>query len=424
MFDADLKESDRHAIAVIGAGPAGIAAAAVAAESGQRVVVIDECPAPGGQIWRHSAEWGLQGEARNWVTRLERSGATVRTSTVVVDIRRLGDANFQLHTVHEGIGSMVRASRVVLATGARELFLPFPGWTLPGVIGVGAAQALLKSGMSVRNRRVVIAGSGPLLFPVAATLRHAGARLQMVAEQAPPSAVRRFATGLWNQPGILLQAIRYRTGFLGAPYRTGTWVVAAEGNGKLERVTLTNGRTQWTSECDLLCAAFGLVPNVELARLAGCRLQDGFVATDDEQETSVEGGYAAGEPTGIGGVDMALAEGAVAGYAAAGRSNEGRAWALRRDRHRKYVAALADGFQLRPELRQLATAETIVCRCEDVRLNALNPEWTMRQAKLYSRVGMGPCQGRVCGAALQHLYGWAPEVPHAPVEPVPVSALL
>jgi NADPH-dependent 2,4-dienoyl-CoA reductase/sulfur reductase-like enzyme len=230
--------------------------------------------------------------------------------------------------------------------------------------------------------------------------------------------------GLWNRPAILAQAIRYRAGFLGAPYRTGIWIKTADGNGRLERVTLTNGAKQWTVDCDLLCSAFGLVPNLELARLAGCRLQDGFVATDEVQETNVEGVYAAGEPTGIGGVDMALAEGSVAGYAAAGRSNETVPWALRRDQQRRYVAELTNGFQLRPELKTLAGTETIVCRCEDVRLGALNPEWTMRQAKLYTRTGMGPCQGRICGSALQHLYGWTPEIPHAPVEPVPVSALL
>lgn len=420
----DSNESQRFAIAVVGAGPAGIAAATVAAESGQRVVIIDECPATGGQIWRHSTQWGLESAARTWVSRLERSPAMVRTGTAVIDIRRLGDANFQLHTVHQGAGSMVRASRVVLATGARELFLPFPGWTLPGVIGVGAAQALLKSGMTVRDKRVVIAGSGPLLFPVAAALRHAGARLKLVAEQAESSTVFRFAMGLWNQPALLAQAIRYRAGFLGTPYRTGTWIKTADGNGRLERVTLTNGAKQWTIECDLLSSAFGLVPNLELAQVAGCRLQDGFVATDEVQETSVEGVYAAGEPTGIGGVDMALTEGSIAGYAAAGRSGEVAPLALRRDQQRRHVAELTNGFQLRPELKALASAETIVCRCEDVRLGALQPEWTMRQAKLYTRTGMGPCQGRVCGAALQHLYGWAPEVPHAPVEPVPVSALL
>lgn len=424
MFDADLKESDRYAIAVIGAGPAGIAAATVAAESGQRVILIDECPAPGGQIWRHAAQRSREGAARRWVTRLERSTATVRTGAAVIDIRRLGDANFQLHTVRQGVGSTLRASRVVLATGARELFLPFPGWTLPGVIGVGAAQALLKSGMSVRDQRVVIAGSGPLLFPVAAALRRAGARLQLVAEQAESSAVFRFGLGLWAQPAVLAQAIRYRAGFLKSPYRTGTWIKAAEGKSSLQRVTMTNGEKLWTIECDLLCAAFGLVPNAELARLAGCRLQDGFVAIDKHQETSIEGVYAAGEPTGIGGVDLALAEGSLAGYSAAGRSDEAREWVLRCEEQRGYVAKLTSGFQLRPELKQLAAAETVVCRCEDVRLGAINPEWTMRQAKLYTRAGMGPCQGRVCGAALQHLYGWTPEVPHAPVEPVPVSALL
>jgi hypothetical protein len=111
------------------------------------------------------------------------------------------------------------------------------------------------------------------------------------------------------------------------------------------------------------------------------------------------------------GVDLALAEGSLAGYSAAGRSDKAREWVLRCEDQRGYVAKLTSGFQLRSELKQLAAAETVVCRCEDVRLGAINPEWTMRQAKLYTRAGMGPCQGRVCGAALQHLYGWTPKFP-------------
>lgn len=420
----ETRESERYAVAVIGGGPAGLAAATIAAEAGQRVIVVDECPAPGGQIWRYVGESPSNAAARKWMARLNRSGAAVATSTAVVDLRKLGDANFQLHTVRDGVSAMVKASRVVLATGARELFLPFPGWTLPGVIGVGAGQALLKSGMSVRGRRVVIAGSGPLLLPVAATLRHAGARLEVVAEQARWETIARFTLGLWRRPFLLTQAIRYRAGFLTRPYRTGTWIVAAEGEGKVQRVTLTDGRKRWSIECDLLCAGFGLVPNVELARLAGCRLQDDFIAIDEEQETSVEGIFAAGEPTGIGGVDLALAEGSLVGYAAAGRNKEAEPWIRRCGELRTYAADLANAFRLRPELRELADSETVVCRCEDVKLGAIRPEWTMRQAKLYTRAGMGACQGRVCGSALHHLHGWQQETPHPPVEPVPVGALL
>lgn len=424
MFEGDSKESNRYAIAVIGAGPAGIAAAVTAAEAGQRVILIDECPAPGGQIWRGSTTASSNSVAREWFSRLEHSTVVLQTGTAVVDIRKLGDLNFQLTTAQNGTGSKVRASRLVLATGARELFLPYPGWTLPGVIGVGAAQALIKSGLTVRDKRVVVAGSGPLLLPVAAALQDAGARLQLVAEQANRGSVTRFALGLWRQPGILAQAVRYRARFRSVSYRTGTWIAAAEGSGRVERVVLTDGRKRQTIECDLLCASFGLIPNLELCRLAGCRLQNGFVAIDARQETSVEGIYAVGEPTGIGGVDLALAEGALAGCAASGAGDAAELWVARCHQHRRHTTDLARAFELRPELGKLAVSETIVCRCEDVPLGMLNPAWSMRQAKLYTRVGMGPCQGRVCGAALQHLYGWTPEIPHAPVEPVPVSALL
>lgn len=422
--DADPRESQRYAVAVIGAGPAGIAAATVAAEAGQRVIVVDEAPAPGGQIWRASATFPPPPLARQWLDRLQRSSAEVRTGTTVIDLRRLGDEGFQIHTVGAGRPGLVRAGRIILATGARELFLPFPGWTLPGVIGIGAAQALLKSGMQVRGRRVIMAGSGPLLLPVAAALTEAGARLLNVAEQAPMEMVMRFAAGLWRRPGIALQAARYRWRFRRVPYRLGQWILAAEGSAKVERVVITNGSRRWTCECDLLCTGYGLVPNVELPRMAGCRLQAGNVAVDQRQETSVEGIFAAGEPTGIGGMELALEEGSIAGHAAAGREDDAIPAIERRDRLRTHGLELEQTFQLRPELKHLAGPETIACRCEDVRFNALQPEWSMRQAKLYTRLGMGPCQGRICGAALQHVYGWTPEVPHPPVVPVPISSLL
>lgn len=421
---ADPRESQRYAVAVVGAGPAGIAAATVAAEAGQRVIVLDEAPAPGGQIWRASSTSPQPPLARHWLDRLQRSSAELRADTTVIDLRRLGDEGFQIHTATGGKAEQVRAGRIVLATGARELFLPFPGWTLPGVIGVGAAQALLKSGMQVRGKRVIIAGSGPLLLPVAAALAQAGARLLNVAEQAPVESVMRFAAGLWRRPGIALQAARYRWRFHRVPYRLGQWISAAQGSGRLEQAVITNGTRRWTSECDLLCTGYGLVPNVELPRLIGCRLQGGSVAVDQRQETNVEGVFAAGEPTGIGGVELAVEEGQIAGSAAAGRDDDAIPAVERRDRLRAYGLELEQAFQLRPELKHLAGPDTIACRCEDVRFNALQPEWSLRQAKLYTRLGMGPCQGRICGAALQHVYGWTPEVPHPPVVPVPISSFL
>lgn len=410
-------------IAVVGAGPAGMAAAVEAAEAGRRVALLDEGSGPGGQIWRHRERWDVPAVAGWWMARLDRCGARVLHGTTVADAVAAG-AGFELLAERDGAAVAVRAERLVLATGARELFLPFPGWTLPNVVGVGGLQALLKSGLELRGRRVVVAGSGPLLLPVAALAARAGARLLLVAEQAPKAAVRRFAAGLWRDPRKLLQAARYRWAAKRAAYRRGVWVTAAAGDDRVRTVTLTDGAESWSGRCELLAVGYGLVPETALARLLGCRVERGRVVVDERQATSVPGVFCAGEPTGIGGAELALVEGRLAGLAAAA-VEEGAA-ALRRRRRRlgRFPERLARAFALRDELRRLPDPETVVCRCEDVTLAHLEPYGGFREAKLATRCGMGPCQGRVCGPALEVLEGWGPDTVRPPVKPVRVSTLL
>lgn len=416
-------QDDRCDVLVIGGGPAGIAAATRAAECGRRVVLLDEGADVGGQIWRRRQGGLATREARTWLARLEASGATVIRSASVVDVVRQAGGAFAI-TAEGATGALlISADAIVLATGARERFLPFPGWTLPGVIGVGAAQALLKSGASFRDRRVVIAGSGPLLLPVAQALAADGASVRLVAEQARSRDVARFALGLLRHPATLAQAAWYRAGFLRTPYTLGSWVTAARGEGRVEEVDITTGRETRTIACDLLCAAFGLVPNTELARLLGCDLTEGMVRVNADQHTSVAGVYCAGEPTGIGGVELSVVEGEVAGMCSAGRPADARMLLLRRGRLRRDAAAMDRAFALRPELRALARGDTIICRCEDVTLGAISASWTMRQAKLYTRAGMGACQGRICGTALEFLHGWQPDTMRHPVEPTLYSTL-
>jgi NADPH-dependent 2,4-dienoyl-CoA reductase/sulfur reductase-like enzyme len=410
-------------VAIVGAGPAGIAAACRAAEAGRSVVVLDEGLGPGGQIWRPKLG-GLQPKiARRWIARLQATRAIVRESTSVYDVARDPSGQFVVRAENAGSAVSVRAASIVLATGARERFLPFPGWTLPNVVGIGGAQALLKTGLDVADRRVMIAGSGPLLLPVAASLASAGAKLLLVAEQAPAARVRRFATSLWRRPATLLQAATLRSAFIGTRYSLGTWVVSAGGDASVREVTVTNGRTSETIACDLLCVAFGLVPNTRLARLIGCDTVDGKVHVDETQETSVRNVYCAGEPTGVAGMDMAVVEGEIAGLAAVGLSAPQRLVALRASLARE-MNALDTAFALRAEVTSLARPDTIVCRCEDVRLGDLDGRWTSRQAKLYTRAGMGPCQGRICGAALESIMGWSPDSVRPPVQPARLDAFL
>jgi NADPH-dependent 2,4-dienoyl-CoA reductase/sulfur reductase-like enzyme len=338
--------------------------------------------------------------------------------TTVVDAPRRG----ALLVEHRGRPLEVRYERLVLATGARERFLPFPGWTRPGVIGIGAAQTLLKQGAHFRGRRVVVAGTGPLMLTVAAALAAGGARVVGIAEQAPLARLLGFGRTLGRHPRKILQGLGYGARLLGVPYRTGTWIRSAEGPGAVQRALLTDGRREWAWECDVLACAFGLVPNLELPRLLGCETDGDRLALDDGQSTTVPGVYAAGELGGIGGDGHALVTGAIAGLGAAGRPAPA---SLRRaqQRERTFAAAYEKTFALRDELRGLAAPETLVCRCEDVPYARLEACRSAREAKLLTRAGMGSCQARVCGPALGFLRGWEPDSVRPPLEPVPLSVL-
>ena len=416
--------SNRFDVVVVGAGPGGIAAATVAAENGKRVCLLDDNAATGGQIWR-----GFRAETArkyphgsgflHWTSRLRRTDCAVWRGWQAIDSPRADvlrlEGNGQIRDVEFG--------RLIVATGARERFLPFPGWTLPGVMGAGGLQALVKSGLDPQDKRVVIAGSGPLLLAVAAGLAGAGARIAGIHEQAGMVQLAAFGFTLLGQPGKLAEGLRYRLKTLSAAYRTSAWVTRAEGKSQVESVTLTDGRRHWTIDCDWLACGFHLVPNLELPRLLGCRVDGGYVAVDFLQQSSVPGVACIGELTGIGGLDKALIEGQIAGIAAAGREAEARALIPQLRKLQRFGSQLDRAFALRDELRALAEAETLVCRCEDVSYGALKECASWREAKLHTRCGMGACQGRVCGAATEFLFGWENSGPRPPVFPAMVSAL-
>ncbi|MCH8043478.1 MAG: NAD(P)/FAD-dependent oxidoreductase [Planctomycetes bacterium] len=404
-------------VLVIGAGPAGIAAACEAAASGCAVSVVDDNPDWGGQIWRAQRREGTEPQAALWLDRIERTGVQLLRGMQVVGSKGPGE----LTAERDGEICSLRFGKLILATGARELFLPFPGWTLPGVMGAGGLQALVKGGLPIEGKRVVVAGSGPLLLAVAAYLRKRGAEITLLAEQAPLGRIIRF--GLSLPMSKARQAVALKRSLLGIRQKNGCWPVSAEGSDQLESVTITNRRRRWTETCDYLACGFGLVPNWELAALLGCDVRGGRVRVDPMQATSVADVYCGGEPTGIGGVDLALLEGQIAGLAAAGRTGEARQLFPQREKARKFAAALDRAFALRDELRELASSETIVCRCEDISHGALRPFTSWRDAKLQTRCGMGPCQGRICGPAAKLLYGWSCESVRPPLLPVALSSL-
>jgi NADPH-dependent 2,4-dienoyl-CoA reductase/sulfur reductase-like enzyme len=396
-------------VAVIGAGPAGLAAAARASESGARVALVDDNPRPGGQIWRASRS------PEPWL----------RSNVELVSGARVfaAPAPGVLALEHSGTSFELRYRSLILATGARERFLPFPGWTLPNVMGAGGLQALAKSGLPVSGKRIVVAGSGPLLLAVAKYLRDHGADVRLIAEQADSSAIFRFGLGLIAKPAKLIQAIGFRAGLLGVRYLTSCWPVAANGAERLASVTLQRNGKTWTEACDYLACGFGLIPNVELPALFGCRMGETGVAVDECQQTSVANIYCAGEVTGIGGLDLALIEGEIAGYAAAGKPQDARKLFAARESNRQFAESLERAFAPRAELRNLPQDDTFVCRCEDVTYARVRQFSNWREAKLHTRCGMGPCQGRVCGGAVEFLLGWKPDSVRPPVLPARVGSL-
>lgn len=430
-------------VVVVGAGPAGLAAARAAARSGARVTLLDAADGLGGQYWRHlPAErpaaregvlhhgWARFGELSDTLD--AHPAVTVLRSAQVWSLER-HDAGVRLNVLvgepdGEGREALVLdPDALVLATGAHDRTLPFPGWQLPGVYSAGAAQALAKGERVAVGRRVVVAGAGPFLLPVASSLVQTGAVVVGVHEAA---RLGPLARGWLHRPwelagsagkagelaGYVRDLVRHRV-----PWRSGEAVVAAHGAGQVEAVTVARLDRRWAPvagterqvEADAVCVSHGFTPRLELAIAAGCALSPSrFVVVDDAQTTSVPGVWAAGEITGIGGADAALAEGTVAGTAAAGgdtRSGAGLAAVRAASRAGGFAARIEAAHGVRGGWTGWLRDDTVVCRCEETTYGRvrevveLTGSRETRSVKLTSRAGLGPCQARMCGRTLQEL---------------------
>jgi NADPH-dependent 2,4-dienoyl-CoA reductase/sulfur reductase-like enzyme len=451
-------------VAVVGAGPAGMAAAVAAAELGLRVAILEEQPRLGGQ---YLALDGKDASTRR--SPAQRQGERLRgalgtlpvevwTGALVWNFERSGE----LHVYHGGRVSTLSAGAVVLACGGRELSIPFPGWTLPGVMTVGAGQLLAKHHDVLPGKRVLLAGSGPLLLAAACEMIRLGAQVAGVLEASDPRRWLRHAPAMWSQWERLVEGLGYlrRMRQAGVPYRFGRAVVAAYGHTRVERVDIAaldaGGRPRLDTveqiAVDALCVSFGLTPNIELAQLAGAalafdpRLGGWIPRVDAGLQTTVPGLFAAGETATVAGADAALITGHLAGLAAArhlGRLPEDewetafRALAGKRRAHARFGRALNTLFAPPPGLHSIMTDETIVCRCEEVcageiRAATAAGAQTLDALKTWTRVGQGRCQGRTCGPVLARLIAAQSGRPLAeilpmtvrpPVKPIPVAAL-
>ncbi|WP_206995027.1 FAD-dependent oxidoreductase [Trinickia mobilis] len=423
-------------IVVVGAGPAGLSAARSAAASGARIAVLDDNPRAGGQVWRQGPNRGEAAPLRDALTSLAAcSNVTSWPSTRVIAL--LPAKGLLIESSEKG-GVALSYDRLIVATGARERLLPFPGWTLPGVTGAGGLQALIKGGLPVRGERIVIAGSGPLLMAALATAREAGAQALAVVEQASATAVARFGLALAATPSKLWQAAHLTRGFAGLRYWTGGVVREARGTGRVEEVVVRRGARDVTLACDRVACGYGLVPNVTLAQALGCKLADGAIAVDEVQRTTVAGVFAAGECTGIGGMELARIEGELAGLAASGAGIPSALWRSR-ERWTRFAGRVERAFALGAAACARPPADTLLCRCEDVTFGEAAAHATWRDAKLHTRCGMGACLGRICGTAAQTAFGgaaagraehgggaqgWDAAPPRPPFSPAKIATLI
>ncbi|WP_322501685.1 FAD-dependent oxidoreductase [Streptomyces rochei] len=449
-------------LVVVGAGPAGLAAAATALAGGLRVALVDSAGTVGGQYWRHPPDTAraaiptadLHHGLRDYRALREALAAAgdrgrldLRLAHHVWSVTRDEDG-FTVHTVDrrrapEETAVTLRAPRLLVATGAYDRQLPFPGWDLPGVLTLGGLQALLKGGGVVAGDRVALGGTGPFLLPVAAALAARGARVVTVCEAAGPSAWLRSPGPLLRNPAKGAEGARYGLTLArhGVRFRPRTAIVAAEGTDRVTSVEIASlaadgsprPGTERRVEADTVGVGWGFVPQLDLLVPLGCALADSddgntVVAVDAGQRTTVPGLYAAGEVCGVGGARLSLAEGRLAAesvladHGAAPVLGRGRRAAVRATvkRHRAFARALARAHPVPPAWSRWLTDDTVVCRCEEVTAGAVRAARTdggardHRQVKQLTRAGMGWCQGRVCGPAVHCLV--APHRSYTPTE--------
>ena len=424
-------------VVIVGAGPAGLAAAALTAEAGLAALVLDENPAPGGQIYRAITTTPVRNRtvlgADYWhgaqlIEDVQRSGAEIATGTAVWSL----DRALEIGVSRAGKAGMIRARRVILATGALERPFPIPGWTLPGVMTAGAAQTLLKSSGLVAVGRTVLAGMGPLLWLLAAQMLRAGATIEAILDTTPRANYRRalrHAPSFLRSPlfakGIgLMREVRAKVRIVG-----NVTELAAEGDTRLRAVRFARaGGQAQRLEVDQLLLHQGVVPNVNLAMAAGVAHRWDRVqlcwspVIDADGNTPVPGIAIAGDGAGIAGARAAEERGRLAALAALrslGVSAPMQESAVRRalQRHQAGRRFLDTLYQPLRRFR-IPDGDTMVCRCEEVTAREIRATVALgcegpTQMKSFLRCGMGPCQGRLCGLTVTELIadarGCAPE---------------
>lgn len=451
-----------RSVVVVGAGPAGMAAAMEASARGCRVTVLDEGRFAGGQVYRQ-ADPDLGGQEFAEASELRRKYAVLERFAQAGDrlVYRSGCSvyalfsNREVHFAEGDHSEVVRPDAVILATGVREVAFPFPGWTTPGVMFAGGAQSILKSQRVLPGRKAVIAGCGPLPIVAAAQLLRAGGDVAALASLHPPAVMLRHRSALWQGRDIVAEGLKYAATVLraGVLRLTGHVPIRALGRDAVEAVVLARvdaagnvvAGTEREIECDLLAVNYGFAANSELAAMASAPMRrdpvTGWVPIADAfGRTSVPGLLVAGDGAGLRGALVAESEGTIVG-AAASEAGDGRPVASpeladalqRRARYLQFQPAVRESLAVPLGLWKIATPDTTVCRCENVKAGEIEDvlkdgHRSLNAIKRNIRAGMGWCGGRTClpsVAALAELHGAAPEMmtPRPMARPVSFGAL-
>jgi NADPH-dependent 2,4-dienoyl-CoA reductase/sulfur reductase-like enzyme len=465
-----MKSVTGNDLVVIGGGPAGIAAAATASSFGLRVALIDERVTLGGQIFkrvgpgfdlRERKSLGRDyARGSDLIDEIDRPNVTLLTSTTVLTIE---DGKVITSHPEEGIRALDYRF-LIIAPGAYDRPVAFPGWTLPGVMTAGAVQTMVKTQRISPGKRIFFAGSGPLALAFSAQLIGLGAPVFKVIESAPfPSPINalRLLSRIGGNLDLIRDAAKYRSVLFKArvPFKYGRIIVKAEGKGRLEYVTHAKADREWNpipgtevrEACDALCVGYGFFPSHELFRLVDCAFEydenrGGFsVLRDEWGATSVDSVFAVGDGTGVTGSYSAVAQGRLAGLQIASRlkkiteeerDSAAKPYARELRARNRFQSALNKMFDVGAGIYRLADKKTVICRCESVTRGAIDPiidsTDDVSVVKGISRAGMGLCQGRNCQrhiAAMiadrhqKPISSVSFQTPRFPVKPVEIGAI-
>ncbi len=455
-------------LTVVGAGPAGIMAAYTAAEAGVDVTIIDDNPLPGGQYYRQSPpEFKFSNPIDAYSGRVDASPLyqkldhpkirTIYNTQVwgVFDQRTLALADLEK-------SYLIQSDRIILATGAYDRPLAFPGWTLPGVFGAGATLRMIKTQWVLPGKRVLLAGLGPLQLALADALLKLGVNVVCVAEAADPFNKWQQLPKFWGHWDRLGEAFSYFMSL--QKHKTHLLfnhvIVEASGKDQVQsaKIARLNQQgmpipgTERQFEVDAICLGYGLLPSYQLASALGCKLRfddhlSWYIPVHNEKmETSQEGVFVAGDVTDISGAKVAVLEGEVAGLEAAHQL--GLISQTLRDKHlapvysklrrlNRLASALQAIYAFRPGLTTLAKDDTLLCRCEEVTYGQVKQALAdgaadLHQVKLHTRAGMGYCQSRFCSVLIAPLIAQAtgqslselhPFTVRPPISPIPLRVL-